>query len=411
MSQSQAMRYGWNQLPWKKIQVKVFKLQRRIYRASQCGNVKLLHRLQRLLIKSWYARLLAVRRVTQDNRGRRTAGVDGVSCLPPVQRLNLAHSLREIPTASPLRRVWIAKPGTVEQRPLGIPVMADRAAQALVKLALEPEWEAKFEPNCYGYRPGRSCHDAIEAIFISIGRKPKYVVDADVAGCFDQISHQALLDKLNTYPALLRVIKTWLKCGILESELLQPTTAGTPQGGIISPLLANVALHSLETHLNTLFPKKRIKDENQEYHTNGVQTIRFADDFVVLSDIDNTKAILDAVQSWLKDMGLELKSEKTHISHTLNGKGFEFLGFQIRQHEVGKYHSKQGFKTLITPSRKSQKRHTHELKRIIQAHKPVTQAALIDHLNPVIRGWSNYYSTVVSKAIYDVPRKLDRGIR
>ncbi len=260
MSQSQAMRYEWNQLPWKKIQVKVFKLQRQIYRASQRGDVKLLHRLQRLLIKSWYARLLAVRRVTQDNRGRRTAGVDGVRRLTTAQRLKLVHRLREIPSASPLRRVWIAKPGKAEQRPLGIPVMTDRAAQALVKLALEPQWEAKFEPNSYGYRPGRSCHDAIEAIFIAIGRKPKYVVDADIAGCFDHISHQALLNKLNTYPALSKVIRNWLRSGILEAEVFQPTTAGTSQGSPLSPLLANVALHGLETHLDTLFPKKKVKD-------------------------------------------------------------------------------------------------------------------------------------------------------
>jgi RNA-directed DNA polymerase len=157
------MRYEWNKLPWKKIQVKVFKLQRRIYRASQQGNVKLVHKLQRLLLKSWYARLLAVRKVSQLNRGKKTAGIDGIKSLTPVQRLKLAENLKRLPEPRPLRRIWIPKPGKPEKRPLSIPVMADRAAQTVVKMALEPQWEAVFEPNVYGYRPGRSCQDAIGA--------------------------------------------------------------------------------------------------------------------------------------------------------------------------------------------------------------------------------------------------------
>jgi RNA-directed DNA polymerase len=182
MSQSFEARYEWNQQPWKQIQVKVFKLQRRIYRASQSGNVKLVHRLQRLLMKSWSARLLAVRRVTQENTGKKTAGVDGVKNLTAHQRLKLAESLSHLPTPQPLRRVWIPKPGKAEKRPLSIPVMQDRAAQAVVKLALEPEWETKFEPNVYGFRPGRACQDAIEAIFHSICQKPKYVLEGDIVG-------------------------------------------------------------------------------------------------------------------------------------------------------------------------------------------------------------------------------------
>lgn len=185
MSPSFETRYEWNQLPWKKIQVRVFKLQRRIYRASQQGNVKLVHRLQRLLLKSWYGRLLAVRRVTQDNRGKKTAGIDGVKNLKPAQRLQLVQQLNQSRKPQPLRRIWIPKPGKQEKRPLSIPVMHDRAAQALVKLALEPEWEAKLEPNVYGFRPGRSCHDAIQAVFKIIKQRPKYVLEGDIAGCFN----------------------------------------------------------------------------------------------------------------------------------------------------------------------------------------------------------------------------------
>jgi RNA-directed DNA polymerase len=180
--------YEWNALPWKAIEKQVFKLQKRIYRASQRGDQKTVHRLQRLLMRSWSARCLAVRKVTQDNQGKKTAGVDGVKALTPPQRLTLTTTLRLKGHTQPLRRVWIPKPATSEQRPLGIPTLRSRAEQTLVKLALEPEWEARFEPNSYGFRPGRSCHDAIAAIFLSINQTPKYVLDADIAKCFDRIS-------------------------------------------------------------------------------------------------------------------------------------------------------------------------------------------------------------------------------
>src|SRR5439155_13242983 len=175
------------------------------------------HSLQRLLMKSEAARCLAVRRVTQDHRGKNTAGVDGVKTVPPTQRSRLVALLGQ-PDAirpRPTRRVWIPKPGKAEKRPLGIPIMIDRAHQALVKLALEPEWEARFEPNTYGFRPGRSVHDAIGAIFGATCQKEKYVLDADIAGCFDNIGHQPLLDKLTTYPKLRRAIKGWLKAGVM----------------------------------------------------------------------------------------------------------------------------------------------------------------------------------------------------
>jgi RNA-directed DNA polymerase len=175
----------WNRLPWKRFERQVFKLQKRIYQASQRGDVRTVHRLQRLVMKSWAARCLAVRKVTQDNQGKKTAGVDGVKSLTPSQRLTLARTLHLSSKAMPVRRVYIPKPGTTERRALGIPIMRDRATQALVKLALEPEWEAKFEPNSYGFRPGRCCHDAIEAIWAIINKKARYVLDADIARCFD----------------------------------------------------------------------------------------------------------------------------------------------------------------------------------------------------------------------------------
>lgn len=250
MSTVQLPMYEWNTIPWAKVQRWVFKLQKRIYQASCRGDTKTVHQLQRLLMTSWYACLLAVRRVTQDNQGKKTAGVDGVKNLTQSQRLILAQKLHAAPLnpkTRPVRRVWIPKPGSTEKRPLGIPVMEQRARQALAKLALEPEWEAKFEPNSYGFRPGRSAHDAIEAIFKCIRSQAKYILDADIAKCFDRIDHKALLAKLQTFPRLRRVIGAWLKAGILDGDKLFPSNEGVPQGGVVSPLLMNVALTGLET--------------------------------------------------------------------------------------------------------------------------------------------------------------------
>ncbi|MDO1451996.1 reverse transcriptase N-terminal domain-containing protein, partial [Rhodocytophaga aerolata] len=187
MSTDENLMYEWKDLPWKKIERAVFKLQKRIYQASQRAEVKTLHRLQRLLLNSRWAKLLATRKITQDNGGKHTAGVDGVKSLPAKARLSLVDSLQFTAKAKPVRRIWIPKPGKAEKRPLGIPTISDRICQTLVKFALEPEWEAKFEANSYGFRPGRCCQDALKAIRRCIEQKPKYVLDADIAQCFDRI--------------------------------------------------------------------------------------------------------------------------------------------------------------------------------------------------------------------------------
>ena len=241
------LRYEWETIPWRKLEKTVFKLQKRIYQASLDGKNKLVHKLQRLLLKSHSAKLLATRKVTQDNRGKKTPGVDGITAIKPEERLELANELNLSKKPQPTRRVWIPKPGKKEKRPLGIPTIADRALQALGKMALEPEWEAKFEENSYGFRPGRSCHDAIEAIFCNINRKRAYVLDADIAGCFDNINHDALLEKLQTFPTFRKIIRNWLKAGVIDKNAFHNTESGTPQGGTISPLLANIALNGLET--------------------------------------------------------------------------------------------------------------------------------------------------------------------
>ncbi len=228
----------WTTIPWRKLEAYVFRLQKRIFQAQRRGNVRAVHSLQRLLIKSRAARTLAVRRVTQDNRGKKTAGVDGIKAVGPLARLLFVERLRHPATikARPVRRVLIPKPGKPNEfRPLGIPVLLDRAHQALVKLALEPQWESRFEAHSYGFRPGRSAHDALAAIYLGIRQQPKYVLDADIRGCFDNIAFQPLLSKLDTSPRLRQTIKAWLNAGVLYDGVLSATTTGVPQGGTITP--------------------------------------------------------------------------------------------------------------------------------------------------------------------------------
>jgi RNA-directed DNA polymerase len=276
----------WKNIPWHKLERKVYKLQKRIYTASERGETLKGRKLQKLMIKSRAAKLLAVRRVTQENKGKKTAGVDGVKALSPRQRLELAKNLRIDGKAMPTLRVWIDKPGRDEKRPLGIPVMRDRAKQKLVELALDPEWEARFEPNSYGFRKGRSCPDAIDAINSSIQKMPKWLLDADIAKCFDRINHEALLTKLNTMPHLLRQIKAWLRCGVLDGMKYFDTIEGTPQGGVISPLLANVALDGMENLINQVLGGGYYispQGKRKRYTSNTVRLIRYADDFVILA--------------------------------------------------------------------------------------------------------------------------------
>ena len=400
---------GWNAINWAQVQRKVFKLQKRIYQAAKSGQNAKARRLQKLLLKSFYAKLVAIRRVTQDNQGKNTAGVDGVKSLTPEQRLILTITLGKGHKAKPLRRVWIPKPGKDEKRPLGIPTIRDRAEQALVKLALEPAWESRFEATSYGFRPGRSAHDAIGRIFTSINQSNYFVLDADISKCFDRINHARLLSKLDAPKRIRDQVRQWLKAGVMDSGVFEQTVSGTPQGGVISPLLANIALDGLARHIESMFPKVNSR--------NSATLIRYADDFVVISRkreyIEQSQI---AIAQWLKVMGLELSPSKTRICHTLNQievngevvePGFDFLGFNIRQYRVGKYKSgkdskgnKLGFKTLIKPSKKAIKAHTEKIKSVIKAHRTAPQSTLIKRLNPIIRGWSNYYSTVVSKAIF-----------
>jgi RNA-directed DNA polymerase len=246
--------YHWNTMGRVKIERQVLKLPKRIDRAAKRGGHRQVRRLQKSWRRSRAAKLLAVRNGTQDNQGTQSPGVDGVANPRPQERLDLGKHLHLGGHASPVRRVYIPKPGPTAQRPLGMPTRADRAKQALVKHVLEPAWEAQFEATSYGFRPGRSPGDALGAIDVQINQKPKWVPDADIAKCFDRIDHEALLRQLNASPTLSRQITAWLKGGLLDKGAGCPTEAGPPQGGPASPVLANVALHGLEEAITRAFP-------------------------------------------------------------------------------------------------------------------------------------------------------------
>jgi RNA-directed DNA polymerase len=236
MSQDQRHRYAWHAIPWRKLEVRVVKLQRRLYQATTRGETPKARRLQKLLATSWSAQSLAVRRVTQENPGKKPAGVDGVNSLTPPPRRQLISDMDLHTPAKPVRRVWIDKPGNPEKRSLGSPIMHDRATQALGKLALDPEWEAKFEPHSFGFRPGRSSQEAVQQIWETIKSQPRYVLEAAIASCFDRINQAALLEKIHTSPHCARPLKAWLKAGVVDKNIVRPPEDGTPQGGVATLL-------------------------------------------------------------------------------------------------------------------------------------------------------------------------------
>lgn len=311
-----------------------------------------------------------------------------------------SHWNRQPP--APMRRVWIPKPGTAERRPLAILPMIDRCKQALVKLALEPEWETRFEAHSYGYRPGRSAHDAMAAIVVAIERHPCFVFDADIEKAFDHINQSVLLDRLQTYPALRQAIQTWLKAGIMDAGHYLPSETGIAQGGVLSPLLMNVALHGMEAVVTG--------NKAADQRLGQPLLVRYGDDFVILhSDLHELQQAAKRVRQWLATIGLQLNAQKTRITHTLTpyqGQiGFDFLGFSIRQELVEKFlREKYGqervlrVKTIITPSQEAIKRHLAAIEQRLQQLQTASQERVIEELNPLIRGWASYYNGVVEAA-------------
>lgn len=386
----------WKEIDWSLTELSISRLQQRIYKASLEGKRQKLRSLQRRLILCESARLLSVRRVTELNRGKKTPGVDGIAVVTNDAKLEMAKKLRMNGKALPIRRVMIPKPGKTEKRPLGIPTINDRAKQMLMKLAIEPEWEARFEPNSYGFRPGRRTYDAISAIFLKLRGSQGYILDADIRKCFDLIDHNKLLDKLDLPPFMKDQIKAWLEADIMHGFAnrsnieVEESIKGTPQGGIISPLLANIALHGLETATKEFYVShvyNGSKNTATRDRLRELSMIRYADDFVVIAkqeqEIIKVKVF---IQDWLaKECGLALSEDKTNIKNTTNG--FDFLGFHIISL---KQEDKYVLRTHI--SKASKKRFLTKTREILQNHRSASAGHLIHMLNPVITGWCNYFS-------------------
>jgi RNA-directed DNA polymerase len=385
---------SWQVVDYNVIALSIKKLQNRIVKAKIDGRIRMVKKLQLLLVKSLNARILAVKRVSE-NKGKNTAGIDGELLNTDGKKMRYVRALKvDLSTyrAQPLKRVEIPKKNG-KMRPLGIPTMFDRTLQALYKMALEPIAEVTADKNSYGFRVKRSTQDAMKQIWLRTCQKSArhWVLEADIKGCFDNISHQWLYDNI---PLDNRLLKQWLKSGFIKNDTLFPTNSGTPQGGIISPILANMVLDGIEAIVRK-YNKIITKTINKVVvHRQGVcfNFIRYADDFVIIGENPKLLRLLQAeIEVFLNERGLELSKEKTRITNIYEG--FDFLGFHFRKFPNGKM--------LVQPTKEGIKSFKLKVKEIFKLHRSSNISVLIKKLNPLIRGWGNYYRFVNSKSIFD----------
>jgi RNA-directed DNA polymerase len=381
----------WDVINWTVHEQNVARLRQRIFTAARDGDWPKVRNLQKMMLRSWSNTLVSVRQVTQRNAGRRTAGIDRVVALDSPARMATAvqvHRTARSWIPVPVRRVYIPK-ANGKQRPLGIPVILDRCHQARVKNALEPEWEARFEPRSYGFRPGRCCQDAAESLYATLKGKSKrtWILDADLTAAFDKIDHSFLLSQLGTFPAR-DMIAGWLKAGVFEADKgFAPTEEGTPQGGIISPLLLNVALHGLEEAAGVRYQD----DEATQVAQDSPALVRYADDFAACCHSRQQAGQVKArLAGWLAQRGLSLNEDKTRI--VCLTRGFDFLGWNIRRYPNGKL--------LIKPSKAAIGRHRQRLAEEMRTMRGSNALAVIVTLNPVIRGWTAYHRSQVSSEAF-----------